>query len=496
LHITFLNPQGNFDPKDSYWTEHPDFGGQLVYVKEVSLALGRMGHQVDILTRRIVDPEWTGFESTLDAYPGEPNVRIVRLPCGGDRFLHKEDLWPYLGTEWVPNILALYQRERSLPDAFTTHYADGGLSGALLKEETNIPFTFTGHSLGAQKMDKLGVTPESLAEMDARFHFARRILAERVSMNHAGRIITSTTQERMEQYAHPAYQGAVSPGDETRFAVIPPGVNRRVFSPNPSPEDAAIQRRIEAALQRDIVEGRRQLPLVIASSRLDKKKNHVGLVQAFARSQDLRASANLAIVVRGLEDPLRHYEDLSSGEKAIMDEITTLMADHGLWGKVNAFPLNSQSELAAAYRYLVSHRSVFSLTALYEPFGLAPLEAMSCGLPAVVTRNGGPSESMREGEHEFGVLVDPSVPEDIARGLLRVLGSEESWGHFHEAGMQRVLSRYTWERTAEGYLSVIEDVLQRSAYAGGLVIPEYFINPKPDTDIPLADLAAFYFEHE
>ena len=44
MHIAFLNPQGNFDPQDRYWTAHPDFGGQLVYVKEVALALGRLGH--------------------------------------------------------------------------------------------------------------------------------------------------------------------------------------------------------------------------------------------------------------------------------------------------------------------------------------------------------------------------------------------------------------------------------------------------------------------
>ncbi len=153
--------------------------------------------------------------------------------------------------------------------------------------------------------------------MDARFHFTtRHILAERVSMNHAGCIITSTTQGRMERYAHPAYRGAVDPGDDTRFAVIPPRVNRRVFSPTPVPEDAAIQQRIEAALERDIAQGRRHLPLVIASSRLDKKKNHVGLLHVFALNQDLQANANLAIVVRGLADRLRQYEDLSHGEKA------------------------------------------------------------------------------------------------------------------------------------------------------------------------------------
>ena len=54
-------------------------------------------------------------------------------------------------------------------------------------------------------------------------------------MNHASRIITSTSQERMEQYGHAAYQGAVDPADDDKFAVVPPGVNLRIF-------DAEVQR--------------------------------------------------------------------------------------------------------------------------------------------------------------------------------------------------------------------------------------------------------------
>lgn len=493
MKIAFLNPQGNFDPQDSYWTEHPDFGGQLVYVKEVAMAMAAHGHQVDIITRQIVDPDWPEFVAPLDRYPEAEGVRIVRLPCGPPRFLPKEELWPFLGPEWVPNILAFYRDSGGLPTALTTHYADGGLSGALLKAAAGIPFTFTGHSLGAQKMDKLGVSRKSLAAEHAHFHFARRILAERVSMNHAGRIITSTTQERMEQYGHSAYQGAVDPDDGSRFAVIPPGVNLQVFSPEPGGQDAAIERRIGAALARDIDDERRHLPLVVASSRLDPKKNHIGLVQAFATSQPLQASANLALVVRGLDDPLHHYDKLSAGERAILDDITAILAEHGLWGQVTAFPLNSQQELAAAYRCLAQRGSVFALTALYEPFGLAPLEAMSCGLPAVVTQNGGPSESMREGDREFGVLVDPTDPVDIAQGLMRVVGSGGSWQHFHQAGIHRVLSRYTWERTAEGYLAVIESILRQPDHVGHLPIPPYFNRPSPEDDIGPADLEELYF---
>jgi sucrose-phosphate synthase len=493
MRIAFLNPQGNFDPDDSYWTEHPDFGGQLVYVKEVALAMAALGHHVDILARRIIDPEWPAFAAPLDGYPGVEQVRIVRIPCGPDHFLPKEELWPYLGTGWVPGILSFYQDEGALPQAFTAHYADGGLAAALIQQEAGIPFTFTAHSLGAQKMDKLNASPGSLPDLDARYHFARRIVAERVSMNHAEGIVTSTRQEWTDQYSHPAYRGAVDVDDDGRFVVIPPGVNRRVFSPEPDPADQAIAARIEAAIARDITPARRDLPLVVCSSRLDRKKNHLGLVRAFAQSEPLRAAANLAIVVRGLDDPLRQRGQLGDQERSILDEIAVLLNEEALWEAVTSFPLNSQPELAAAYRHLATRRSLFALTALYEPFGLAPLEAMSCGLPAVVTQNGGPAESLQEDGREFGVLVDPAEPDEIARGLLRVLASRETWEHFQKAGMQRVLSRYTWERTAQGYLSLIEDMLEGPAHAGELAIPGYFTNPKPDTDISLSELAALYF---
>ena len=200
MHIGFLNPQGNFDAVDSYWTEHPDFGGQLVYVKELALAMAAQGHQVDIITRQIIDDDWPEFSAPEAGYPGQKQVRIVRVPGGPDRFLAKEDLWPYLGTDWAHGIVEFYRSEGSLPDFFTAHYGDGGLVGAILKERTGVAYTFTGHSLGAQKMDKLHLTPDTILEADSRFHFTERILAERVAMNHAARLITSTRQEQLEQY--------------------------------------------------------------------------------------------------------------------------------------------------------------------------------------------------------------------------------------------------------------------------------------------------------
>ncbi len=498
MHIGFLNPQGNFDPQDSYWTEHPDFGGQLVYVKEVALAVAAQGHQVDIITRQIIDDEWPEFAAPLDSYPGHDNVRIVRIPCGPEKFLPKEALWPYLGTDWVAGIIDFYGD--TVPDFFTTHYGDGGLVGAVLRKKAGAPFSFTGHSLGAQKLDKLQPTPETLSEINQRFNFKERIMAERMAMNHAARIITSTRQEQMEQYSHPAYRGAVDPDgvDYNRFAVIPPGVNRSVFSPEPGQVDDEVSARIEQALVRDLPPERRNLPLVLCSSRLDQKKNHLGLVKAFGQDESLRNKSNLAIAIRGLENPLQQRHQLKGGERAILDKIARLLDEQNLWPMATSFSLNSQAELSAAYRVAASRHSVFALTATYEPFGLAPLEAMSCGLPAVVTRNGGPSESLFDADSgtKYGVLVDPADPADIARGCLEVLETEESWRFYQQAGIERVISRYTWDRTAEGYLTVIEQALAEPPHTGELSRPDYFSLSDAGREIELTELAELYFPKE
>lgn len=513
MFIAFLNPQGNFDPQDSYWTAHPDFGGQLVYVKQLALAMGELGHRVDILTRQIIDPEWPEFDEPFDAYPGALNVRIVRLPAGPDHFLRKEMLWPHLVRDWVPNILEFYRNEGCLPDATTAHYGDGGLCGVLIEDQAGIPFTFTAHSLGAQKMDKLGVSRRNLAEMDAHYHFGRRIVAERLAMNHSLVNITSTLQERYSQYTHNAYRGAIDPTDDSRFAVVPPGVNMDIFDRAARhPAEDAVHAHIKAALERDLLPERLNLPCIVASSRLDPKKNHLGLVEAFACSPELRERANLVIITGNIEDPLRDYRDAGDAERAVLDSLMEVIEREKLRGQVSMFALRGQGELAAGYRFFATLHSVFALTAQYEPFGLAPLEAMAAGLPAVVTKFGGPSESLREGDEEYGILVDPNDPEEVSAALFSLIIKLNRWQRYAEAGYQRVLARYTWQRTAEGYLQALR--LGRGARVPGgkgdfhsapalpcssaprLPIHHYFLDPRPENDITLEELDDLYLKLE
>lgn len=442
MHVIFLNPQGNFDNKDSYWTEHPDFGGQLVYVKEICLAMADMGVKVDIITRQIDDPEWPEFSKQIECYRGhEQNPRIVRIPCGGPRFLNKERLWEHL-DEFTDNVLSFYGEE--LPDFATGHYGDGGYCCVLLKNKAGINFTFTGHSLGAQKLDKLGMKIDNYDEMESQFHFSKRIIAERLSMTHSFNIFTSTAQERMEQYSHQLYKNAVNVDDDSKFSVVPPGATIRIFNTRDSGDEGSVYELLDKKLKD------KNKPYVIVSSRLDEKKNIIGVVNAYAMSKELQERANLGIFLRGIDDPFTDINNLPEIEQQILKPILDIITDNNLKENVDFIDVRSQKELATTYRYFAKKGSVFALTAFYEPFGLAPIEAAACGLAVVATKNGGPSEIFEDGS---GVLVAPFDDKDISAGLL--MGIKE-YEFFSKRGIRRVKDKYTWKKAAEAYLSVIK----------------------------------------
>lgn len=448
MHIIFLNPQGNFDQKDSHLTEHADFGGQLVYVKEISMALVDQypDLKVDIITRRFKGTGWnTEFEKEISYYPGvSRRLRIVRIPCGGDSFLRKELLWQHL-PEWVNNIIRFYRKQ--LPDYATAHYGDGGYVAVLLKKKTGIPFTFTGHSLGAQKLDKLYKKEPDFHKLDEWYHFSQRIQAERLSLQYADTIITSTGMERYKQYSHLLYRGAVNVNEPGKFAVIPPGVNTDLFNRKVDEKDRVLFRRIE----KEGVETKK--PSIIFSSRLDDKKNHISAVRAYAENKELQQKASLGIFIRGMKNPYEEVENLPEKESVILQSIIDVIDRYHLRDKVFFLDLSSQKELAGAYKYFALKHSVFVLPAFYEPFGLAPIEAGACGLVPVTTKNGGPGDIFK---NDMGILIDPADTEDIAGGITKALENHEEY-----AGkvIRLVEEKYTWRKTAKGYYQVISNAL-------------------------------------
>ena len=114
----------------------------------------------------------------------------------------------------------------------------------------------------------------------------------------------------------------------------------------------------------------------------------------------------------------------------------------------------------------------------------------------VATQNGGPKESLIQRGEEYGILVDPDQPRDIARGLEQVLGERQVWEDLHQRCRQYVLQHYTWKRTAQDYLNLLEQIVAAPTARRPddlLPIHPYFRDPRPEKDVSLQELSHLYF---
>ena len=91
-----------------------------------------------------------------------------------------------------------------------------------------------------------------------------------------------------------------------------------------------------------------------------------------------------------------------------------------------------------------------------EPFGLAPLEAMACGLPVVAVKEGGVRETVVDGVTGFLTQRDP---EEFAECIRQLLENHNLRRQFGEQAREHVRAFWTWERAAQDLLENFQRVL-------------------------------------
>jgi len=96
---------------------------------------------------------------------------------------------------------------------------------------------------------------------------------------------------------------------------------------------------------------------------------------------------------------------------------------------------------------LCAQASVFCLPTLREPYGLAYLDAMACGLPCVGTRVEAVPEIVADGE--TGTLVPPGDPVLLAEALCELLSDVPRARALGARGRARVAAGQRWEHVAE-----------------------------------------------
>ncbi len=193
-----------------------------------------------------------------------------------------------------------------------------------------------------------------------------------------------------------------------------------------TPVDEAGKRRWRAALK---------LPdrfTFVYAGKLNKGKGLDHLLSAWRELAQHRDDIHLLLVGGGDEHSL-------SCEGAVRAEVDAgSMADSVSF---TGYVQNVEAYLQAS--------DAFVFPSLQESFGLAPLEAMACGLPVVATRVGALPRIITDGEN--GLLVEPGNVEELVRAMSRVLADANGASGLAQAGRRTVVTQLGIGRVAEAH---------------------------------------------
>jgi glycosyltransferase involved in cell wall biosynthesis len=213
--------------------------------------------------------------------------------------------------------------------------------------------------------------------------------------------------------------------DPDRIVLVPPGIDP------PVPVDDAT---IEQVRRRYGLSGR---PFFLFPAITYPHKNHVALIQAFARLAE-RDPLPLLVLTGGE----------AQAEPAVRAEVQRL----GLSSRVVRTGRIPAAELDA----LFGSATGLTFPSRYEGFGLPALEAMSRGVPVIASS----ATALPEVVGDAGLLVDPDDVEGWTEAMELLLTDPGRCEEFAERGRQRA-SRFSWVASAESLVTAYRQALGR-----------------------------------
>ena len=383
-----------------------DTGGMNVYVLQLAREYARRGNRVDVFTRYHdpTDPKIVEIEE---------GARVIHLEAG-PLDTSKNDLF-YDIPRFLDGMYTFQREEETRYDLIHSHYWLSGMVGATLSSEWDAPHITTFHTLAKTKMRARPGEREPQLRQDTEGHV----------MSVADGIVVSTDEERQDVIRH---YGA----PPRNIHVIPAGVNLDMFRPLDQGEARA-----ELGIKEERV--------ILYVGRIEPLKGIDILLRAVPMleyGQDLRV-----LVVGG-----------NPGNDAELDRLKSMTAELGIGDSVTFTGSVPQNTLPTYY----SAADVFVLPSHSESFGLAPLEAMACGTPVVVSRVGGMKTFVNSGEN--GYLVPWRCPESFAQRLDVLLANPELRDAMGQAARDKALSM-GWDSVADRMLDYYSTHTDRNSWA-------------------------------
>ena len=260
--------------------------------------------------------------------------------------------------------------------------------------------------------------PLVIAVHDVSFCLARDILGRRTTWRM--RLTTKRALRAASIVLTPSEWSArmvarFFPETRSRIRVVPLGVSAD-FSPTANAADSEIRAELGLPEEYFLYVGRRQL-----------RKNISGLAESYARAIEQAPELPSLVLVgpSGEKDQTwrsRFEESRFQDRVVLLDDV-------------------ADAALPAVYR----GARLFLFPCRYEGFGLPVLEAMACGVPAIVADEGGLPELVGAA----GTRLDPTDPEAWAHALV-TLGRDASPMRESVACGLEIARGYSWRATAEG----------------------------------------------
>jgi D-inositol-3-phosphate glycosyltransferase len=385
-----------------------DVGGMNVVVRAIAGQLARLGHRVEVYTRRTDDRE------VDDA--SIPGAVVRFLDAGPARLLSKAEQAPF-----IPEFSARLGAFASGWDVVHAHHWLSGLAALPVARRVGVPLVQSFHSIAAPVGAPLdaGEPPERAERLDAE----RRLAREADAVLAVSRFEARQVRERL---------GA----GPVRVRVQPPGVDAEVFAPRAGATEAG------AGTESDDAR-------LLVAARLEPLKGVDLALDVLAGLHRDPASAGARLRVAG--GPTAGYERYLAQLRARAQGL-------GVGGAVDwlgpCTPAELAREMAVADLVLVPSHS--------ETFGLVALEAQACGTPVVAARAGGLAEAVLDGE--TGLLLGRDAGE-WTRAAAALLRDPERRRELGRRGRRHALA-LTWAAAAAGCADCYREVIADGAQDG------------------------------
>ena len=400
------------------YRSNPFSGGQGIYVKHLSLALTKLGHQVDVIS----GPPYPDLHEdinlikipSLNLFELEDNLRLRSFRPS---FLFNlADFREWLGvlSGSFPEPYAFGKRVNIYLDKTSTDYDlihdNQSLCYELINIQKEIPLVTTIHH---------PITRDRRLALEAAATWK-----ERLSINRWHSFL------RMQKKVAPQLNRIVCPSNQSKADVI------EELKVNEENVDVVLNGIDLDSFNRDERVEKKPYRIITTASADVPLKGLKFLIEAMTEIIEEIPEAHLMVLGRAKK------------EGDIAKQISRLNLEE----KISFRSGLSQSEVVSLY----SSSHICVIPSLYEGFGFGAGEAMACGLPLISTQSGG----LKEVIGQDAVIIEARSSKAIVKAVKDLFSNKEKQLALSRAGRKRMENEFNWMKAAEAYEEIYSKTIK------------------------------------